>query len=301
MKPDYRILTRPAFILALVLLVLNDLWLKQTFGNWFTGKLSDFSGLFAFGTFLTACFPRHRKIALFCAAAFFTWWKSPFSGTFIFFCNEQIGLPIARVVDYTDLAALIVLPLCTLRLKDASSMGNAHRWAGKLVAIAAFISFCSTSLPYRSLYHYPANHVQYSKVFHSRKTKTEILDALRQKGLLLKTGHEKYFEANGSGELYFREKTGDSIRYTKAMNGLDSTLYARDSWTNGFYLVDRYPYDGNMLYNLTFTVDTSYERRFKSSIRVISFEADNGLRLELYKSKPMRKIKKHFESLFMAK
>jgi hypothetical protein len=67
------------FIFALLLLLLNDFWLKGLFGNWFTGKLSDFAGLFVFAMFWMAIFPSHRtKIGVLTAVAF-AFWKSPLS------------------------------------------------------------------------------------------------------------------------------------------------------------------------------------------------------------------------------
>ncbi len=45
---------------ALVILLVNDYYLKATFSNWFTGKLSDFSGLLLVGLIVAAHFKRHR-------------------------------------------------------------------------------------------------------------------------------------------------------------------------------------------------------------------------------------------------
>jgi len=51
-------LGNPGFIIAVLLLVLNDWYLKETCPNVLTGKLSDFAGLFAFPFLLSALFPR---------------------------------------------------------------------------------------------------------------------------------------------------------------------------------------------------------------------------------------------------
>jgi len=45
-----------AFIVGLGLLLLNDHVLKATYGNWFTGKLSDVAGLLIFPLFLQFVF-----------------------------------------------------------------------------------------------------------------------------------------------------------------------------------------------------------------------------------------------------
>ncbi len=44
-------LVSPLFIFVLFLLIINDFFLKAAFHNTFTGKLSDFSGLFIFPIF----------------------------------------------------------------------------------------------------------------------------------------------------------------------------------------------------------------------------------------------------------
>ena len=36
-------LSSPGFLVALAVLLANDLWWKAAFGNWLTGKLSDFA------------------------------------------------------------------------------------------------------------------------------------------------------------------------------------------------------------------------------------------------------------------
>lgn len=46
-------LGRPWFILAVLLLALNDHVLKENWPGWFTGKLSDFAGLVIIGTLLS--------------------------------------------------------------------------------------------------------------------------------------------------------------------------------------------------------------------------------------------------------
>ena len=39
-------LSSPGFLVALAVLLANDLWWKAAYDNWLTGKLSDFAGLF---------------------------------------------------------------------------------------------------------------------------------------------------------------------------------------------------------------------------------------------------------------
>lgn len=111
MNNNYKIFTSSWFILGLTLLLLNDFVLKELISNWFTGKLSDFAGLFIFPLFWTAFFPRGKKVIFLFTGLLFILWKSPLSQTFIEGWNHVDLLSISRVVDYTDLYALLVLPL----------------------------------------------------------------------------------------------------------------------------------------------------------------------------------------------
>ena len=101
--------TSPPFLLAVALLLLNDWVLKDAFGNWATGKLSDVAGLFAFALFWSALLPRYRRATVSLTAVAFLIWKSPLSTDALAAWNA-IGIwPLRRVVDYTDWLALAAL------------------------------------------------------------------------------------------------------------------------------------------------------------------------------------------------
>lgn len=111
MNSNYKIFTTTWFLLGLSLLLLNDFVLKELLGNWFTGKLSDFAGLFIFPLFWTAFFPRQKKSIFIFTGLLFILWKSPLSQHLIDSWNSFDVFYISRVVDYTDLIALSILPL----------------------------------------------------------------------------------------------------------------------------------------------------------------------------------------------
>lgn len=110
MKRDYSILTTIWFLAGLLVLLLNDLVLKEAFANWFTGKLSDFAGLFIFPLFWTVLLPKHKNKIFWLTALCFTFWKSSYSQVLIDSWNNLGLFGISRVVDYTDLMALSILP-----------------------------------------------------------------------------------------------------------------------------------------------------------------------------------------------
>ena len=143
-------LTSPAFVLAIVLLVLNDHLLKQAVGGWWTGKLSDIAGLFAFAVFWSAWLPSHRLAVHVATAIAFIAWKSPLADVPLAVWNALGVWPLARVVDYTDLVALPAL-LVAYRSSNPAPR-NADEWRDiprRLGAIAmagvAILSFAATS------------------------------------------------------------------------------------------------------------------------------------------------------------
>ena len=111
MNNNYKIFTTTWFILGLSLLLLNDFVFKELIGNWFTGKLSDFAGLFIFSLFWTAFFPRRKKSIFILTGVLFILWKSPLSQPLIDGWNGLGAFSISRVIDYTDLIALSILPV----------------------------------------------------------------------------------------------------------------------------------------------------------------------------------------------
>ena len=110
MTKNIRIVLSFWFLSGLLILLLNDFIFKELYGNWLTGKLSDFAGLFVFPLFWTALFPRHKTKIFWLTGLMFIFWKSSYSQTFIEYWNNLGLLPVSRVVDYTDLMALSVLP-----------------------------------------------------------------------------------------------------------------------------------------------------------------------------------------------
>ena len=113
MNRDLRqIVTTWPFLLALATLIANDAWLKHAHPGLLSGKLSDFAGIAVVGLLLLAALPRRRRLATAIVAVGFAWWKSPLSQPAIDAVNTWLSSPVGRVVDYTDLVALVVIPAC---------------------------------------------------------------------------------------------------------------------------------------------------------------------------------------------
>ena len=99
------------FVAALVVLITNDLYLKLAYPGWLTGKLSDFSGVYLIAALAIGLFPKRKFLAAATVALAFFYWKSPASQWLIDSINSVSQNQIGRVVDYTDLIALISIPV----------------------------------------------------------------------------------------------------------------------------------------------------------------------------------------------
>jgi len=99
------------FLFCIVVLFLNDHVFKYAYANWLTGKLSDISGIIILPLLLVFVFPKLKYLSLLLSALFFVYWKSPASQPAIDWYNEFAPIEITRVVDYTDLYVLALLPL----------------------------------------------------------------------------------------------------------------------------------------------------------------------------------------------
>lgn len=110
-RENLEVFAQPCFLAALLVLIANDWYLKSHYPNWLTGKLSDFAGLYVFAQFIAALSGVRIVWVAAASAVLFIVWKSPLASPLIEFANIYSPLRIHRTVDFTDLAALCVLPL----------------------------------------------------------------------------------------------------------------------------------------------------------------------------------------------
>lgn len=113
-KINLNLLKSDYFLISLFLLLLNDLYLKYEFSNWFTGKLSDFVGLFIFPFFFSIFVPSKIKEIYFATILLFVFWKLEISTAFINYIAEISNIAFYRTVDKTDFIALLILPFSYL-------------------------------------------------------------------------------------------------------------------------------------------------------------------------------------------
>lgn len=143
MKDNLKSINTIPFIICLTLLLVNDFYLKTDYHNWFTGKLSDFCGLFVFASFWIALIPHRRRAIHLATALLFIYWKSPVSQPFIDAFSQNL-YSIDRVVDVTDLMALSVLLITWYHKPNHYSKININPAP---LALLTVFSFCATSMP----------------------------------------------------------------------------------------------------------------------------------------------------------
>ena len=141
---SFRILGSPGFLIGLSLLLTNDFVLKEQFHNGFTGKLSDFAGLFVFSLFWMAFFPRHKTFICVSTAVLFIFWKSAYSQFLIDGWNSLPFFGIQRTVDYTDLWALFSVLLSFFYANISSGVYVPLRFI-HVIAFVSVMAFTATS------------------------------------------------------------------------------------------------------------------------------------------------------------
>jgi hypothetical protein len=136
-------LSSPGFLVALAVLLANDLWWKAAYGNWLTGKLSDFAGLFVVVVLATAFRPAQASAIALATALAFALWKSPAAQPLIDGWNALAPYRIARVVDYTDLLALAAIQPASRYASRARPLAPAA--LGYPIVVLALLAILGTS------------------------------------------------------------------------------------------------------------------------------------------------------------
>lgn len=139
-----RIVSSYVFLFCLALLLMNDLLWKELYGNWFTGKLSDFAGLFVFSVFWAAVFPSFRKMVFPLTGILFILFKLPIAQPVLDLWNSMGFLSLGRTVDYSDFSALLILPFA---YRFSISPNQAHYLPLKpaLPILFSLFAFAATS------------------------------------------------------------------------------------------------------------------------------------------------------------
>lgn len=209
------------FVLGIILLFLNDHFFKWQFSNWITGKLSDFIGLLILPFLLSFVFPKHIKWNVIFTGVFFVFWKSSFSQSFIDFYNSITFIKITRVVDYSDLITLSILPLSYYFLKrihvSKRLILNRVKIHPLIILFPSIVVFMATSPPYWHNFTHSDGNVKFFKnTISLRKSQDEILKELGQYNInaVIDTSYKNNPYSNGAikelGFYYINELVIDA-------------------------------------------------------------------------------------------
>ncbi|MDX1653148.1 MAG: hypothetical protein R3277_11685 [Brumimicrobium sp.] len=211
-------LTNKWFLAGLFLLIINDWILKEQFHNWFTGKLSDFAGLFVFPLFWTALMPRYKNKIFVITALTFIYWKTPWSQAIIDLWNSWGIYSIYRVTDYTDYISLLSLPLAAyVYEKDRNKPGI--NISPTLIYLSSGFAFASTSKAPSTCFHNDS-----PEYFVHHSSREAFIRDLRSKDLSLYPNDTSYYD-----EYFEISNLNDSITnivlLIKEFSRKDSTVH----------------------------------------------------------------------------
>jgi len=172
----FSLLLSPVFLTSLGILIINDLYLKFAFPGWVTGKLSDVAGLMACALFFQAFFFSYKKHVCISLAIAFVFWKSIYANAFISYFNSLALVEIHRVIDYSDLIAIGILPLAYFYSNSFSEKKPSRPVPIFFISVVAMTSFVATS---QKKHDYYILHQEYELPF-SKETFIEKMNALKK-------------------------------------------------------------------------------------------------------------------------
>lgn len=175
------LITNPVFLGCLTLLFLNDHLFKTAYHNGLTGKVSDMAGIVLFPMLLAYLFPKLRENAVWVAGLFFLFWKSPFSGSLIRLYNTVSPISIHRLVDYTDLWVLLLLPVPYFMIKNSLYLEKISLQKVNVftILVPTVLVLISTAPPYSYLYVSERGTLIFKGAdIEIKKTKTDLLREL---------------------------------------------------------------------------------------------------------------------------
>ena len=220
MTRDLKILTTYWFLAGLILLLLNDFVLKGLHGNWLTGKLSDFAGLFIFPLFWAALLPKHKNKIYWLAGLFFIYWKSQYSQTLIDAWNGLSPLTISRVIDHSDLIALTILPFAYY-IETIKEKLQTFRLTPLIPLIISVFAFIATSEAPQECFEND------SATYHVKhNSRDNLIEDLKQSGLNIRFSkyHNTKYDDEHSEIWNLNDSIQNLVVLIRDFNDNDSTV-----------------------------------------------------------------------------
>lgn len=288
-KRPFHLLVHPLYLISLTLLISNDWYFKATFHNFWTGKLSDLAGLFIFPIFFSVIFPKYVKTIHWLTALLFLFWKTEWSQPLLDWIL-QLGWTFERVVDYSDLVAIGIIPLAFLFYKKNESTVPFLRfqlkyWMTNAVLIVSFIAFCATTPIHRAMI--AVGDYRLDKDFATAVPDSIIVEKFRkagydiQKGIALPTRFIHFQNPDQTKEI-----PRDSIV-------IDTAEYLRNHWC----LKDFPVYDTDTLRYLNIAIFTMTNTNYQDKKRNTDIVLKGICTAEgqVFEPKEIRKLERHLK------
>ena len=289
MKRNKFLLLNYVFVVSIILLFINDHFLKLYFHNWFTGKFSDFLGMIIFPLFLAYIFPKLRTFSVFVSFVLFIFWKSPFSEGFIDFYNQISPIAVARVVDYTDFIAFVflVIPFLLIKYDALLQPLKIRKISPALVLVPSVFVMKATSPP--PYYRFGSNGLvsfqDYS--FRMQKSKAEALDELKNRNILFKKDTLMIIKRNNiSSESLIMN--GTDLKTLEVDKEILKKELERKIQFYDYYIIDSLKIGDETLKDIRFELEELSKSKVKIILKSVVLEERNTNNKKLQKK--FRKI-----------
>jgi len=175
------------FIFCLVVLFVNDHYIKFNYSGWLSGKLSDAAGIIILPLILAYIFPKIGKMAVIVSALLFLFWKSEFSQALIDLYNQYSFVETSRIIDYSDLVVFVFLPAPYYIINNINQLDfiKVNQINPLAILIPSFAVLIATSPP--ASYYYnrsDANLTCYNCTIKVNYTQAEIINKLKMQDIV---------------------------------------------------------------------------------------------------------------------
>jgi hypothetical protein len=264
-KPS--LLLHPLFLCSLLLLLLNDHWWKQEYPNLLTGKLSDFTGIFVLTLLLQQFFPGKKTMIYTGITLFFIYWKSPLSQPLIDWCNYALLLPVVRVVDYTDLLALVVL-WPAYRLQPIDYHGSLSVSLLKVPVMAfTFFAIAATSMPMRYMYRSTeGDYLPIDKSFKTKLSREVMLQKLDSLGISYHLDSIQYFPAYTNNYFLQYPAVNEAAPRRISVDSLKEATLVYQRKEDPYYVIPSLLLGKDTLHNVQFRITGEGRKRMVEMI-----------------------------------
>lgn len=216
------------FIIGILILFINDQFLKFAYPGLITGKLSDVCGIIIFPLLLTYIFPKLRENSVWVAMLIFAYWKSSYSQNLIDFYNQFSPIETSRIIDYSDLLVLALLPIPYYILKkdrliELISIKKVHP---SLIFIPSILILIAKTPPKSYFYTKTNGNLKCFKCdININQSQNDIIDKLGRNGIIFDSIEPVYLRGvidslDGVKRLFKREMIIDK----DTLRNIDVTL-----------------------------------------------------------------------------